>query len=359
MELAEHPLESQPNAAAPRGGVRWLGAFGKGLAWMLIVVWVAVTITFTLSRIVPADPARMVAGLEADAEAVAQVRENLGLDDPLPVQYVNYLSDLARLDFGDSLRTQRPLLPDLLEALPASLELIVVSFTMVTVIGIVLGIAWAYWPKGVHTLFLRLVAVSGSAIPVFWVGLIFQIIFGKQLGWLPVAGNFNHAAHGVSDVTGAGTVDTIIALDPGAFANAVKVLILPVSTIVVHQLALTMALMRSSLEEQLKKPYVRAARARGVSEPRIVLVDAVRNALNPVVTMLGLQLGWSFGGIIIVEVIFSWPGVGLYSFNAFQAFDYNVIMAITILSTASFVLINAAVGVLYGVLDPRIKENAS
>ena len=113
------------------------------------------------------------------------------------------------------------------------------------------------------------------------------------------------------------------------------------------------------LEEQLKKPYVRAARARGVSEPRIVLVDAVRNALNPVVTMLGLQLGWSFGGIIIVEVIFSWPGVGLYSFNAFQAFDYNVIMAITILSTASFVLINAAVGVLYGVLDPRIKENAS
>ena len=110
---------------------------------MLIVVWVAVTITFTLSRIVPADPARMVAGLEADPEAVAQVRENLGLNDSLPVQYVNYLGAHARLDFGDSFQTQRPLLPDILEALPASLELIVVSFTMVTVIGIVLGIAWA------------------------------------------------------------------------------------------------------------------------------------------------------------------------------------------------------------------------
>lgn len=326
---------------------------------MLIVVWVAVTITFILSRIVPADPARLVAGLEADAEAVAQVRENLGLDDPVVVQYFNYLGDLVRLDFGDSLQTQRPLLPDMMAALPASLELIIVSFALITVIGIALGIAWAYWPQGLHTIFLRLLAVSGSAIPIFWVGLIFQIVFGKELGWLPVAGNFNHNAHDVADVTGAGTVDTIIALDPGAFANAVKVLVLPVSTIVLHNLALTMALMRSSLEEQLKKPYVRASRARGVSEPRVVLADAARNALNPVVTMLGLQLGWSLGGIIIVEVIFSWPGIGLFSFMAFQAFDYNAIMAITILSTASFVLINSLVGVLYGVLDPRIRENAS
>ena len=184
----------------------------------------------------------------------------------------------------------------MVEALPASIELIVVSFTIFASLGILAGIVWAYWPRGVHAFLLRVVAVAGSAVPVFWVGLILQIVLAARLGWFPVAGNLNHEAAGIAEVTGAGLLDALIARSPSAMWEAARVLFLPVMTIVIHNIALTIALMRSSLADQLDREYVRAARARGLSEWRVVVVDALRNALNPVVTMLGLQLGWLLGG---------------------------------------------------------------
>ena len=331
--------------------------FTKGAAWLAVVVLAAVTITFALSRIVPADPARLAAGLEAGPEQVERVRQELGLDDPIPVQYVRYIGGLLTGDFGDSLRTRGPILGDVVESLPASLELIAVSFAVFASLGILLGVVWAYWPRGVHAVLLRAAAVAGAAVPVFWVGLLLQILLAGRLGWFPVAGNLNHEAAGIAEVTGAGLVDALIARSSSALWEAARVLFLPVMTIVIHNIALTLALMRSSLADQLDQEYVRAARARGLSEWRVVMVDALRNALNPVVTMLGLQLGWLLGGVVIVEVIFSWPGIGLYAFNSFQAFDYNAIMAVTVLSTAGFVLINALVGLIYPRLDPRISES--
>ena len=343
-------------APGPRFGAGRLARFAKGVVWLLVVVLVAVTITFALSRIVPADPARLAAGLEAGPEQVERVRQDMGLDDPVMVQYVRYITGLVRGDFGDSIRTRQPILGDVVEALPASVELIVVSFTIFASLGILAGIVWAYWPRGVHAFLLRIVAVAGSAVPVFWVGLILQIVLAARLGWFPVAGNLNHEAAGIAEVTGAGLLDALIARSPPAMWEAARVLFLPVMTIVIHNIALTIALMRSSLADQLDREYVRAARARGLSEWRVVVVDALRNALNPVVTMLGLQLGWLLGGVVIVEVIFSWPGIGLYAFSSFQSFDYNAIMAITVLATAGFVLVNALVGQIYPLLDPRIKE---
>lgn len=337
-------------------GAGRLARFAKGVVWLLVVVLVAVTITFALSRIVPADPARLAAGLEAGPEQVERVRQDMGLDDPVMLQYVRYITGLVRGDFGDSIRTRQPILGDVVEALPASIELIVVSFTIFASLGILAGIVWAYWPRGVHAFLLRVVAVAGSAVPVFWVGLILQIVLAARLGWFPVAGNLNHEAAGIAEVTGAGLLDALIARSPPAMWEAARVLFLPVMTIVIHNIALTIALMRSSLADQLDREYVRAARARGLSEWRVVVVDALRNALNPVVTMLGLQLGWLLGGVVIVEVIFSWPGIGLYAFSSFQSFDYNAIMAITVLATAGFVLVNALVGQIYPLLDPRIKE---
>jgi peptide/nickel transport system permease protein len=333
-----------------------LARFVKGVVWLLVVVLVAVSITFALSRIVPADPARLAAGLEAGPEQVERVRQDMGLDDPVMTQYVRYIAGLVRGDFGNSIRTRGPILDDVVEALPASIELIVVSFTIFASLGILAGIVWAYWPRGVHAALLRVVAVAGSAVPVFWVGLLLQIVLAARLGWFPVAGNLNHQAAGIAEVTGAGLLDAVIARSPPAIWEAARVLFLPVMTIVIHNIALTIALMRSSLADQLDREYVRAARARGLSEWRVVVVDALRNALNPVVTMLGLQLGWLLGGVVIVEVIFSWPGIGLYAFSSFQSFDYNAIMAITVLATAGFVLVNALVGQIYPLLDPRIKE---
>ncbi|WP_420612869.1 ABC transporter permease [Candidatus Spongiisocius sp.] len=349
-------LEETGPAPRPSFGAGRLARFVKGVVWLLVVVLVAVSITFALSRIVPADPARLAAGLEAGPEQVERVRQDMGLDDPVMVQYVRYITGLVRGDFGDSIRTRQPILDDVVEALPASIELIVVSFTIFASLGILAGIVWAYWPRGVHAVLLRVVAVAGSAVPVFWVGLVLQIVLAARLGWFPVAGNLNHEAAGIAEVTGAGLLDALIAGSPPAMWEAARVLFLPVMTIVIHNIALTIALMRSSLADQLDREYVRAARARGLSEWRVVVVDALRNALNPVVTMLGLQLGWLLGGVVIVEVIFSWPGIGLYAFSSFQSFDYNAIMAITVLATAGFVLVNALVGQIYPLLDPRIKE---
>ena len=355
MTQRRYPEETGP-APGHRFGAGRLARFVKGVVWLLVVVLVAVSITFALSRIVPADPARLAAGLEAGPEQVERVRQEMGLDDPVMVQYVRYIGGLVRGDFGDSIRTRGPILDDVVEALPASIELIVVSFTIFASLGILAGIVWAYWPRGVHAVLLRIVAVAGSAVPVFWVGLLLQIVLAARLGWFPVAGNLNHQAAGIAEVTGAGLLDALIARSPSAMWEAARVLFLPVMTIVIHNIALTIALMRSSLADQLDREYVRAARARGLSEWRVVVVDALRNALNPVVTMLGLQLGWLLGGVVIVEVIFSWPGIGLYAFSSFQSFDYNAIMAITVLATAGFVLVNALVGQIYPLLDPRIKE---
>ena len=328
--------------------------FAKGLLWLIVVVLAAVSLTFILSRVIPADPARLAAGLEAGPEQVAQVRHDLGLDRPVVVQYGNYLGGLLSGDFGDSIRTRQPVINDLLQALPASLELIVVSFAIIAGLGILLGVIWAYWPRGLHSVLLRIVAVAGSAMPVFWVGLLLQVGLAANIDWLPIAGSFNHRKFGVDEITGSGLLDSLISMDTTAITEAIRRLLLPVTTIVFHNIALTMTLMRTSMSEQLQRPYVQAARARGVSEPKVVTVDALRNALNPVVTMLGLQLGWSLGGVVIVEVIFSWPGIGLYAFSSFQAFDYNAIMAVTIIATASFVLINSLVNRIYQVLDPRI-----
>lgn len=355
MTQGNYSVETGPAPGHSFGAGR-LARFVKGVVWLLVVVLVAVSITFALSRIVPADPARLAAGLEAGPEQVERVRQDMGLDDPVMVQYVRYITGLVRGDFGDSIRTRQPILDDVVEALPASIELIVVSFTIFASLGILAGIVWAYWPRGVHAVLLRVVAVAGSAVPVFWVGLVLQIVLAARLGWFPVAGNLNHEAAGIAEVTGAGLLDALIAGSPSAMWEAARVLFLPVMTIVIHNIALTIALMRSSLADQLDREYVRAARARGLSEWRVVVVDALRNALNPVVTMLGLQLGWLLGGVVIVEVIFSWPGIGLYAFSSFQSFDYNAIMAITVLATAGFVLVNALVGQIYPLLDPRIKE---
>ncbi|GAA1004324.1 peptide ABC transporter permease [Acrocarpospora pleiomorpha] len=338
-----------------RAGSRLLRLLAS-LTWILLVVWVAVSVTFVLSRIVPADPARLAAGLDAGPEQVAEVRAEMGLDQPLAAQYGRYLGDLITGDLGRSLQTRQPVIDDLLTALPASLELILASYLIYAVIGILAGIAWAYWPRGPHTLLLRFGAVIGVAVPVFWVGLVLQVVFAGKLQWFPVAGNFDFEGTGVPKVTGMGLVDTALTGQLPLIGEALRTLALPVVTLVVTHLAVTMTLMRSSLEEQLKRPYVRTARARGVKERRIVFVDALRNSLNPVVTMLGLQLGWSLGGVVIVEVIFSWPGFGLYAYQAFSAFDYNAIMAITLLSTVVFVTVNALVGMIYPMLDPRLKE---
>lgn len=349
------PQEAPARPAGRRRG--WLGLLSRAF-WVLVVVWAAVTLTFVLSRIVPSDPARLAAGLQAGPEQVAEVRSLMGLDRPLPAQYLTYLAGLARFDFGRSVQSRQPVLDDLRVFVPATLELVLTAFAIYAVLGVALGVVWAVWPRGPHALLIRLACVQAVAVPVFWLGLLLQLVFGSRLGWFPIAGGLDYGDYGVVSVTGMGTVDSLLAGDLAAFAAALRHLALPVTALVLHQLALATRLTRASLSEQLRAPYVRTARARGVRERRVVLVDALRNALNPVITMLGLQFGWLLGGTVLIEVVFSWPGLGLYAFHAFRTFDYNPIMAMTLIITVTFVLVNELVNALYPVLDPRLREGA-
>lgn len=326
------------------------------LFWLLVVVWTAVTLTFILSRLIPADPARLAAGLQAGPEQVEEVRKQLGLDRPLLEQYFNYLSGVVQLDLGKSIQTRQPVVDDIFKYLPATLELVFAAFITYAVLGIVFGVLWARFPRSVGSKALSVFTVLGVALPVFWIGLILQVVFAANLKWFPLAGNLPYSKYRIEFVTGMGSIDSLLAGNMEAFGFALKAMVLPVTALVISQFAVSTRLTRSTMTQELQRQYVTAARARGSSEVKITIFDALRNALNPVITMLGLQFGWLLGGTILVEVVFSWPGLGLYAFNAFRTFDYNPILAITIVITITFVIVNELVSLLYPKLDPRLRR---
>jgi peptide/nickel transport system permease protein len=363
MTLVDWPESSQPPARRLRGRAAGAGraaSVALGLAsrvgWLLLVVWAAVSLTFVLSRVVPADPARLAAGLQAGPEQVAEVRHSLGLDQPLWRQYTHYIGGIAQLDLGDSIQTRQPVVDDVLRYLPPTLELVIAAFLLYAVLGIGLGVLWAMRPGGLTSKAIGLASIAGAAVPVFWIGLVLQLVFGYRLGWLPISGTLDYFVSGVPRRTGFSTLDAALAGNASAFVDALRHMVLPVTALIASQLALATRLTRSSMAAELRRPYVRAARARGATELRVALVDALRNALNPVITMLGLQFGWLLGGTILVEVVFSWPGLGLYAYNAFRTFDYNPILALTVITTLTFVVVNELVGLLYPVLDPRLRD---
>jgi peptide/nickel transport system permease protein len=284
------------------------------------------------------------------------VRAELGLDLPIWEQYLRYLSGIIRLDFGDSIQSRQPVVNDIITFLPPTLELVVSAFVTYAIIGVTLGIIWAALPHGFHAKVINALSVIGAALPVFWIGLLLQLTIASGLGWLPVSGTLDYDDYGLTRYTGFSVIDSIIGGNTFALGDALVHLALPVTALVLSQLGIAIRLTRTSLAAQLSKPYVRTARARGDSGPRVVLVDALRNAATPVITMLGLQFGWLLGGTILIEVVFSWPGLGLYAFNAFRSFDYNPILAITLVITATFVIVNEITDFITRWLDPRLKE---
>lgn len=323
---------------------------------MLLVVWASLTLTFILSRVIPADPARLAAGLEAGPEQVLEVKRALGLDKPLVIQYFTYLKNISHLDLGDSIQTRQPVLKDIVQYLPVTLELVFISFFIYAILGVLFGVLWARFPKSLFSKILSFTSILGIAMPVFWVGLLLQLIFASKLQWLPLAGSLQYQNYDMTRFTGMGALDSLLSWNFEAFKDASLNLVLPVTTLVISQIAIATRLTKSTVEVELRQHYVRTARSRGILEWKITIFDALRNALNPVVTMLGLQFGWLFGGTILVEVVFSWPGLGLYAFNAFRTFDYNPILAITLVITVTFVVVNELVALLYPILDPKLKD---
>jgi peptide/nickel transport system permease protein len=326
----------------------------RRLAWTVLILLLITVITFVLSRVVPANPVAMAAGLGASTEQVAEVRRVMGLDDPMPVQYFRYMQGLAQLDFGVSIRTQRAVGQDLRVFLPATFELVGVSFTLYMLIAIPLGVLAALRTGGFLDLIIRGSAMLSSAVPVFWLAMILQLVFFAQLGWLPSGARIDVRASPPPLVTGFFSVDSLLAGDVNQFGAMLKHMILPVSAIVLSLLAVGVRLTRATMLQELQQQYVRTARGKGLRQARIVFGHTLRNALNPVISMLGIQLGYLLAWIILVETIFQWPGIGLYAYESFQGLDYSPIMALTLVFSFFFVVVNLVTDVLYPILDPRI-----
>jgi len=319
----------------------------------IVVLLATSALVFFLSRLIPGDPARIAAGGDATPEMVKQVRERLGLNRPLPFQYLYYVGRLVQGDTGRSIISQRPVTDDLKERLPATLELTITSLILSTAFGIPLGVLAATRRGHWAGLLGRLLPASLVSAPVFWVGMLLQFVLYGRLGLLPDSGQVGSAS-AIHRVTGFLAVDAIMTGDWNGLADVLKHLILPAVVLTNVSLPIIARVTAASVMEVLAQQFITTARAKGLSERFILTYHVLRNAAIPMVTVLGLRLGDLMAGAVLVETIFAWPGVGRYAVGAIDNLDYPAIMSFVLFVTAAYVLVNLIVDLLYFWLDPTI-----
>jgi peptide/nickel transport system permease protein len=313
-------------------------------------------LTFVLSRMVPGDPARLAAGAQATPEMHEQIRREFGLDEPLWVQYWNYLTGLVQGDWGRSILSRRPVLEDLSVYWPATLELVVFAMLIAVTVGVPLGILAAVRADRPADQVSRVVALLGVSVPAFWLAILLQIFFGLRLGWLPVSGRLGPMVEAPATMSGLYTIDSLVSGQWATLGESLRQLLLPAITLSFPAMATIMRFTRATLLETLGQDFVRTARAKGATECRVVTRHALRNALIPTVTMIGLSFGWAMGGSVLVETVFDWPGIGLYATKSALSLDFMPIMGIALLYGFVFSIINILVDVTYGALDPRVSR---
>ena len=325
----------------------------RRLVEMIIVLFVLTAVIFILRQLQPVDPARVALGPQASVGAVEEYRRELGYDRPLVVQYFTYLGDVAQGDFQTSVRTRRPVVEDLRTALPATLELAAFSLIVAGLGGLLLGIASATRSRG--SSIVRGVMTLGASIPSFLLAFAAILIFSRQLGWFPGTGHTDFRAE-VTGPTGVLSLDSLLVGRMDVFADALHHLVLPGVTIAAVSAVAIGRVLRSSLRSSLGSPYARTARAKGLPERTVVRRHGLRNAAGPAITVAGLQLGLMFAGVVIVETIFAWPGIGWYMAQSIPTNDFAAIGAVTLVLGAVYVVINAVVDILQMVADPRIRR---
>ena len=298
----------------------------KRLLGLLPTLLIVAVLVFLFVHMLPGDPARLAAGVDASPETVELVRQDLGLDKPLPQQFLNFFVNIVQGDFGHSLRSKRPVSTEIAERFMPTLLLTLASMAWATLFGMVIGIVSAVyrnqWPDRIG----MTLAVSGISFPAFALGMLLMQVFSVQLGWLPTIG-----------------------------ADTWRHYVLPSLTLGAAVAAVMARFTRASFLEVIQEDFVRTARAKGVSEKWVVLKHCLRNALIPVVTMMGLQFGFLLGGSIVVEAVFNWPGLGRLLVDAIEMRDYPIIQTLVLLFSLEFILINLAVDVLYGFINPTIR----
>lgn len=310
-------------------------------------------IVFFMLRITPGDPAELLLGERATPESLEAMREYLGLNEPLHVQYGMFIKRVIQFDLGETIWSREKVSREIRQRFPATIELALVAMVISCFFGIILGIISATKQYSWFDYLSMVTSLFGVSMPVFWLGLMLMLIFSLTLGWLPMSGRIGVGTD-IQIITNFYVLDTILARDWQAFKDTLRHLILPAVALSTIPLAIIARMTRSSMLEVLRQDYIKTAKAKGLSQAKIVLKHALRNGLIPVITVVGLQFGILMGGAILTETVFAWPGVGKWLFDGVVKRDYMVIQGGTMLVATTFVIVNLIVDVLYAVINPRI-----
>jgi len=323
---------------------------------VLVVVPTLLGVTvviFLMLAITPGDPAELLLGERATRESLDAMRSYLGLNEPLYVQYGLFLRRVARFDLGETIWSREKVSREILERFPATIELAVAAMLISSFFGIILGIISATKQYSWFDYASMVTSLVGVSMPVFWLGLVLMLIFSLTLGWLPMSGRLGVDTD-IAVITNFYVLDAVLTGNWEGLKDALLHLALPATALSTIPLAIVARMTRSSMLEVLRQDYIKTARAKGLSEVRIVLKHGLRNGLIPVVTVVGLQFGILMGGAILTETVFAWPGVGKWLYDGVVKRDYMVIQGGTLLVATTFVMVNLIVDVLYAVINPRI-----
>lgn len=319
-------------------------------------------LVFAFIRLIPGDAATAMLGERATPERIAAVRQEMGLDRPLYEQYLLYMSRVVRGDLGKSIIRGDPVTKDILRRFPATIELALAAMLVAIIVGVPAGVISAVRRNSVFDNVSRLVALTGVSLPIFWLGLMLSWFLGVQLHLLPTGGRLTPTLDiaplhifGRDIRTNSYILDSLLTRNGAAFVDTIRHLILPAIALGTIPMAIIARMTRSSMLEVLSQDYIRTAHSKGLRETRVVVRHALKNALLPVVTVVGLQVGRLLSGAILTETIFAWPGIGSWVYDAIVARDYPIVQGMAMFVAAIFVMVNLLVDVLYAVLDPRIR----
>ena len=336
-----------------------MGTIAKRLMTVVPTLIGVVIVTFLLTRVLPGDPAVYFAGPAATPQSIAEIRKSLGLDRPLPDQFVRYVNDLAHGNFGNSLSTGRPVATEISSRLPASAELTLSGLFLSIVIAVPLGVMAATRPGSWIDHLCRVTTTAGVSLPVFFTGLVLVYVFYFRLGWAPAPlGRLDAFASSPPDITGFYLIDSLITGNFETFRAALSQLILPVVTLAIFSLAPITRMTRASMLAVLSSEFIRTARASGLDGRTVILTYAFRNAMLPVVTTLGMVFSFLLGANVLVEKVFAWPGIGSYAVEALLQSDFAPVQGFVLTMAVMYVALNLFIDMLYGVIDPRVRLEA-
>ncbi|MFH1135094.1 MAG: ABC transporter permease [Pseudomonadota bacterium] len=310
-------------------------------------------LVFLMLRLTPGDPAELLLGERATEKSLAAMREYLGLNDPLHVQYGLFLKRLLKGDLGETIWTRQSVWFEIKERFPATIELTIAAMIISTFFGVLFGLVSAARQYSVFDYLSMLGSLVGVSLPVFWLGLMLMLVFSLWLGWFPMSGRLGVDVD-LRVITNFYVLDSILTWTREAFVDAVRHLVLPAAALSTIPLAIVARMTRSSMLEVLRQDYIKTAKAKGLGSMSVFLKHALRNGLIPVITVIGLQVGILLGGAILTETVFAWPGVGKWLFDGVVKRDYMVIQGGVLVVAASFVVVNLIVDLLYAVINPRL-----